>query len=123
MKKTHIKTTNQIIQKSIVFVELCCALLQRMVCNLNKAAATADNHYFMSCLPWIRFTSLSHAMNIDKTDAVPRISWGKYQSQDLATLMPVQIQVHHALVDGEHLGLFYQQLQHLLDSPESWPVS
>ena len=70
-----------------------------------------DDYLFMSAIPWISFTGLQHAMNYHPHDSVPRISWGKFFEQDGKTLMPVSVQAHHALVDGRHMGAYFQNLE------------
>lgn len=82
-----------------------------------------DNLLFVSCLPWVDFTSISHPMDKDKTDSIPRISWGKFSHSGLQIRMPVNIQVHHALADGYHLGLFFKHLEELMKKPDAidWP--
>jgi chloramphenicol O-acetyltransferase type A len=37
-----------------------------------------SNFVFISSLHWILFTSIDHTLPRSKTDAIPRISWGKY---------------------------------------------
>lgn len=71
----------------------------------------SDNTIYISCAPWINFTSVSHATYISKSDCIPRITWGKYIKDGERLKMPLSVQVHHALVDGYHLGLFYDNLQ------------
>lgn len=75
-----------------------------------------DDYLFMSAIPWVHFTSLQHAMQLHPTDSVPRISWGKFLKNEKDWPMPLSIQVHHALVDGRHVGQFYQHVEHLLNS-------
>ena len=36
-----------------------------------------DDFLFLSAIPWISFTSFSHAMHYTPADSVPRITWGK----------------------------------------------
>lgn len=43
-------------------------------------------------------------------DCIPRISWGKLDGQGTGWTVPVSLQVHHALVDGIHVGTFYDAL-------------
>lgn len=87
--------------------------------NPSLASGTDDDHYlYMSCLPWVKFTSISHAMRLNPTDSIPRYSWGKYCPKGDTVLMPLSVQVHHALVDGVHVGQFYQQVEHYLQHPE-----
>ena len=67
-----------------------------------------DDYLFMSPLPWISFTSVQHAMRYHPHDSVPRISWGKFFESGGRTMMPLSLQVHHALVDGVHVGRFFE---------------
>ena len=79
-----------------------------------------DDFLFLSALPWIRFTSMQHAMQEHPGDCIPRISWGKYYRAEGRTLIPLSIQVHHALVDGRHVGAFYELLEEQLAMPSKW---
>ncbi len=72
-----------------------------------------DDYLFMSPLPWISFTSVQHAMRYHPHDSVPRISWGKFFVSDGRTMMPLSLQVHHALVDGIHVGRFFERVEEL----------
>jgi len=83
-----------------------------------------DNLLFVSCVPWINFTSISHPLKTDKTDSIPRISWGKFTQENGKVTMPVSLQLHHGLADGYHAGLFFEKLDALLDHPEliGWPI-
>jgi chloramphenicol O-acetyltransferase type A len=77
-----------------------------------------DDYLYISSLPWVRFTSISHPIHMSPTDSVPRISWGKYQREGVRIMLPLSIQVHHALADGYHVGRFFQEVQKLMDRPE-----
>ena len=70
-----------------------------------------DDYLFMSAFPWASFTSIQHAMHYHPCDSVPRIVWGKYYEENGKIKMPVNIQAHHAIVDGRHLGLFFQKIE------------
>lgn len=70
-----------------------------------------------STLPWLDFTSLSHARNFAVEDAAPRITFGKMTEAEGRRTMPVSIHVHHALVDGLHLAHFADELQKRLADP------
>ncbi|MFP2997656.1 chloramphenicol acetyltransferase [Spongiivirga sp. MCCC 1A20706] len=73
------------------------------------------NTIHFSALPWIHFTSLSHAMHSEFKDSIPKISVGKVLQQNDQLVMPVSIHVHHALVDGSDLGKFYDYFQNHLN--------
>lgn len=70
-----------------------------------------------SSLPWIAFTSISHARNWGREDSVPKITFGKYQRAGDRVSMPVSVEVHHALMDGVHVGEFFERLQGYLADP------
>ncbi len=72
-------------------------------------------HY--SVIPWISFTSFSNPRNYKTNDSIPKIVFGKYYEKKGRVLMPISIEVHHALMDGFHLGLYLTKLQNLLDKP------
>ncbi len=77
----------------------------------------ADNLIHFSALPWINFTSLSHARSFDWPDSCPKISVGKLTlSGNDKQLMPISVHVHHGLMDGYHVGVFLEKLQNHLDS-------
>ena len=76
-----------------------------------------DSMLFMSSIPWVSFTSFHHPLRLNPADSIPRFAWGKYRQAGDATLMPLSVQGHHALMDGMHMGLFYQDFQKLLDQP------
>lgn len=77
-----------------------------------------DDYLFMSPFPWVSFTSMQHAMNYHPHDSVPRISWGKFIVTNENTTMPLSLQVHHAVVDGVHVGRFFQRVEELASMPE-----
>lgn len=70
---------------------------------------------FVSCLPWVSFTGIIQPTPIP-ADSNPRITFGKYFSQDGRTLMPLAILCNHALVDGLHIGQFYRKFQEFSDA-------
>jgi len=71
--------------------------------------------YFISCVPWISYTSLLQPTPYP-ADSNPRFNWGKYFTSEGKILIPVSIQANHALVDGLHISAFYLKLQKELDN-------
>lgn len=76
-----------------------------------------DDVIHCSALPWLKFTSLSHARSFSFKDSVPKLSFGKMTDQAGSKIMPVSIHVHHALMDGLHVGQFVERFQAELDMP------
>lgn len=70
-----------------------------------------DDFIYYTSIPWISFTHLSHTITLNKDDAVPRISWGRYYADGQKILLPYSVQVHHAFVDGIHIGKFKEKLE------------
>jgi chloramphenicol O-acetyltransferase type A len=81
-----------------------------------------DDLLFMTSIPWVTFTGIMHPIHMHPVDSIPRFAWGKFSPVNDKILLPLSVQVHHALMDGFHVGRFYQGLQHYLDSPEAWLV-
>ena len=70
---------------------------------------------FTSCVPWVAFTQCIQPVPIP-ADCNPRIVFGKFIREGERTMMPLHIQCNHALVDGYHLGLFYQEFESIATS-------
>jgi chloramphenicol O-acetyltransferase type A len=77
-----------------------------------------DDVLYMSPIPWVSFTSFSHPMQLHPADSVPRFAWGKYLKEDDKLKMPLSVQGHHAVMDGIHMGRYYEKLQDYLHHPE-----
>ena len=71
-----------------------------------------------STLPWLDFTSLTHARDFSREDSAPRITFGKIAEADQRRTMPISISVHHALADGLHVAQFVEQLELHLREPD-----
>ncbi|WP_205512106.1 chloramphenicol acetyltransferase [Longitalea arenae] len=78
-------------------------------------AVSGENVIHFSALPWINFTSVSHARSFTFPDSCPKISFGKMTEENGKKLMPVSVHVHHALADGYHAGLFINAFQELMN--------
>jgi chloramphenicol O-acetyltransferase type A len=78
-----------------------------------------DHWLFMTAIPWVSFTGFEHPMQLHPADSIPRFAWGKFFQEGPRILMPLQVQGHHGLIDGLHVGRFYQRVQDLLNDPRS----
>ena len=78
--------------------------------GLNPEVAGDDVIHF-SALPWLEFTGLSHARHYGAADSCPKISVGRLSDHAGRYGMPVSVHVHHALVDGRHVGDFMEVFQ------------
>lgn len=72
-----------------------------------------DNLTHFSAIPWVGFTLLSHARSFAFRDSCPKISFGKMTiAQNEKRTIPMSVHVHHALLDGFHVGQFVDFFQH-----------
>ncbi|WP_160714203.1 chloramphenicol acetyltransferase [Chitinophaga solisilvae] len=78
-------------------------------------AVSGENVIHCSSLPWIDFTSISHARSFSFKDSCPKISFGKMTSTNGIMTMPVSVHVHHALMDGYHVGRFLEVFQETMN--------
>lgn len=83
--------------------------------NSLLPAVSGENVIHFSSIPWLDFTSISHARSFLYPDSCPKISFGKMIETNNVKEMPVSIHVHHALMDGYHVGLFVEKFQNILN--------
>jgi chloramphenicol O-acetyltransferase type A len=86
--------------------------------DLESNNPAQDDVLYMSPIPWVSFTSFSRPMQLHPADSVPRFAWGKYFTEGDALKMPLSVQGHHAVMDGIHMGRFYETIQDYLHHPE-----
>ncbi|AXT49614.1 chloramphenicol acetyltransferase [Aquimarina sp. BL5] len=81
----------------------------------NNDNAKRMDSLHISSIPWYNFSSISHARHFQYRDSVPKISFGKYTKEGSKINLPISIHVHHALMDGYHVGLYLEEFQRLLN--------
>ncbi|PKB16556.1 chloramphenicol acetyltransferase [Flavobacterium sp. 5] len=75
-----------------------------------------DNVIHFSAIPWLNFTSLSHARNMTFPDSCPKISFGKMMvSPEGNRSMSMSIHVHHGLMDAIHVGQMVDYFQGIMN--------
>lgn len=74
------------------------------------------NIFNVSCIPWTSFIGFN--LNLQKGYAyyLPIFTIGKYFTSEKNILLPVAVQVHHAVCDGFHTARFINELQEWADS-------
>ena len=79
-----------------------------------------DDVIHFTTLPWVSFTSFAHARNPGRADSVPKIAFGKFTKENERTLLPISVEVHHALMDGLHVGRFLDRLETAFSEPQGF---
>ena len=77
-------------------------------------AVAGQNVIHYSSMPWLDFTSVSHARSFSFPDSCPKITFGKMTEHGGQKSMPMSVHVHHALVDGLHVAQFVDCFQALM---------
>ncbi len=73
---------------------------------------------YYSVIPWVSFTSFKHAVRADNRQTVPRMVFGRmFEDGGGRKKIPHSVEVHHALLDGFHVGKYFQRLQEKFSSP------
>ena len=80
----------------------------------------------LTTVPWVHFSSFVHARHPSAAPSVPKIAFGRIDAEAAQAgsgarlWMPLAVDVHHALMDGLHVGRFVQGFEALLQAPDSW---
>lgn len=64
-----------------------------------------------SAVPWVHFNGHKEPFSGDKNASVPQLAFGKIKKESDLIIMPVAINVNHALIDGYHVGQFFNNFQ------------
>ncbi|WP_315081764.1 chloramphenicol acetyltransferase [uncultured Clostridium sp.] len=79
-----------------------------------------DDLLYITSIPWVSFTNITHPIQMNPVDSIPRIAWGKYFEEGSNIKLPISVDVHHALVDGLHIGQYFNIIQEILDNPAKY---
>jgi chloramphenicol O-acetyltransferase type A len=71
-------------------------------------------HY--TVIPWTSFTAIKHAKRFKTDDAIPKISLGKYFTENGRVRLPISVEVSHVMMDGYHVGRYLEILQAKMDA-------
>ena len=74
----------------------------------------------ISCIPWVSFTGFNLNIYTDENFLLPVFTIGRYFKQEERMLIPISIQVHHAVCDGYHVSRFINDVQELAMDYEQW---
>ena len=104
-------------QDSIEFAEIAKKEIERIQTTTGLFTREFDvNLIHFSTLPWINFTSFSHARSFTFADSCPKISFGKMMEDNDKKTMSMSIHVHHGLMDGITVGEFLSCFEKLMQS-------
>jgi len=70
-----------------------------------------NNCFDISMLPWLTFTGFNINVFGPGKHLLPIFTMGKWIEKDCKRILPLAIQVHHAVCDGYHVAMFVEELQ------------
>lgn len=86
--------------------------------SIKKREAKPDvpaNCFNVLAIPWIVFDSFNLNFQNSKDNLLPVFIMGRFHEEDGNIILPLSIQVHHALCDGFHLCRFVDELQRIIN--------
>jgi chloramphenicol O-acetyltransferase type A len=102
------------------FAEKAGAALDHLRAGRGELEPRDDRDDLLHCsvLPWLSFTSFAHARKKSgHGDSVPKLVFGKYFEEGGRIKMPISVEVHHALMDGLHVGRYVELLESFFARP------
>lgn len=81
---------------------------------------TPGNTFPVSMVPWASFEGINLNLRNGYDYLLPIFTMGRYYTEQDRCLLPLAVQVHHAVCDGFHLCRFVTELQALLDRAETF---
>lgn len=79
--------------------------------RIDAKPNTPANVFPISSLPWTTFTGFNLNIFADGTYLLPIFTYGKYFKDGDRYLIPLSIQVHHAVCDGFHVSRLINEIQ------------
>lgn len=83
--------------------------------KLFPKAGQPDNTFDVSMAPWLDFTAFTLNLYDSRRHTLPIFTLGKREERDGKKILPLAIQVHHAVCDGYHVGQFVEHLRQIIE--------
>lgn len=85
--------------------------INRMIAKPN----TPDNIFPVSMIPWSSFEGFNLYLQKGYSYLLPIFTMGRFEIVNGRCLLPLAVQVHHAICDGFHLSRFINELQEMVE--------
>lgn len=74
------------------------------------------NFFDVSCLPWVKYKHFDIRVFDEGRFLAPVVTWGRYERENGRLMMPLTMNIHHAVADGFHLSRFFHEVQEVIDT-------
>ena len=97
-----------------------CKRVEKDIREHEADRAIVENHpanfFDVTCLPWVKYRHFDmHVFDGGKFLA-PVVSWGKYEEENGRLIMPLTMNINHAVADGFHLSRFFNEVSELINT-------
>lgn len=83
--------------------------------GINAKPNPPENCFPISMIPWVHFTGFQLNLPKGYHYFLPIFTMGQFYSKKKHILIPISIQVHHAVCDGFHVSRFLNELQEAIN--------
>lgn len=84
--------------------------------DIDAKPGTPANTFPLSSLPWTTFTGFNLNIFADGSYLLPIFTYGKCFLQNNRYLIPLSVQVHHAVCDGFHVSRLVNEIQQIFNN-------
>ncbi|MBM0066819.1 type A chloramphenicol O-acetyltransferase [Alkalicoccobacillus gibsonii] len=77
-----------------------------------------QNTVSISMIPWTSFSGFNLNIGNNPNHLLPIITAGKFVVKGNRIVLPVSLQVHHAVCDGYHASIFMEQFNEFVKAPD-----
>ena len=85
--------------------------INRMIAKPNAS----ENTFPVSMIPWSSFEGFNLNLQKGYSYLLPIFTMGRFEIINGRCLLPLAVQVHHAICDGFHLSRFINELQEMIE--------
>jgi chloramphenicol O-acetyltransferase len=103
---------NEFIARSVASKQI--AEVSTKIINTSESLSEYDQrrNIHITCMPWLKLTSIEHPIYEHKTYDIPSLAWGRFSEPraDGRLTMTMAVQAHHGFVDGYHVHLLAEAI-------------
>ena len=101
----------EFVRRSVAARDQAGAMLELNNAYAGLSPRQVKDQVFITCIPWLDFTSIQHPAATLGSPDIPSLAWGKFKDGPNGRLaLPFSVQAHHGFVDGYHI---HQLAQHI----------
>ncbi len=88
--------------------------------GLSPQGELPENIHNFSAIPWASFTAMNLNLYTDGDYLAPIITCGRFREVNGQLMLPLAIQLHHAVADGWHAAEYFRLVQEAAYTVSEW---